>query len=225
MSIKNLSEDDRPREKFLTKGRDALSDAELLAIIMGSGNREESAVDLARRILQTYGHNWNALSEVSVADLMKFRGIGEAKAISITTALEIGRRRAMQEQPKRLQITQSSDIFEMMAPLLSDLPNEEFWVIFLNQSNKVLQKKPLSKGGISGTVVDVRLMFKMALEHYATAIIVVHNHPSGSISPSEQDLEITKKIKEAGALLDIRLLDHIIIAKNKYFSFADEGVL
>ncbi len=148
---------------------------------MGSGNREESAVDLARRILQTYGHNWNALSEVSVAALMKFRGVGEAKAISIATALEIGRRRAVQEQPKRLQITQSSDIFEMMAPLLSDLHNEEFWVIFLNQSNKVLQKKPLSKGGISGTVVDVRLMFKMALEHYATAIIVVHNHPSGML--------------------------------------------
>ena len=225
MSIKFLAEDDRPREKFLLKGKNSLSDAELLAIIMGSGNREDSAVELGRKILNSVGHNWHNLSLLQISDLMKFKGIGEAKAISISVALEIGRRRAAQEVPEKLQITNSRESYKILLPYLSDLQTEEFWAIYLNQNNRVLGKSKLSSGGINQSVVDVRILFKSALEHLATGIIIAHNHPSGNLKPSSEDLKITKQIAEAGKILNIQLLDHLIIAQNAYFSFADENLL
>lgn len=225
MSIKFLAEDDRPREKFLLKGKNALSDAELLAIIMGSGNREDSAVDLARKILESVGNNWHNLSLLQISDLTKFKGVGEAKAISIATALEIGRRRASQEVPEKIQITNSADTYKVLQPRLGDLQTEEFWVVFLNQSNRVLGKSKLSSGGINQSVVDVRILFKNALEHFATGIIIAHNHPSGNLKPSQEDLKITKQIGEGGKILNIQLIDHLIIAQNSYLSFADENLL
>lgn len=225
MSIKFLAEDDRPREKFLLKGKNSLSDAELLAIIIGSGSRDESAVDLARKILQTVGYNWHQLSRLQIADLMKFKGVGEAKAISIAAALEIGRRRATQEVPDRTQITCSKDIFTILSPFLSDLQTEEFWAIFLNQNNRILSKSQLSSGGINQSVVDVRILFKAAIDQFATALVIAHNHPSGNLKASNEDLKITKQIGEAGKILNIQLLDHIIIAQNSYYSFADENLL
>ena len=225
MSIKFLAEDDRPREKFLLKGKNALSDAELLAIIMGSGNRDDSAVELGRKILDSVGNNWHNLSLLQISELIKFKGIGEAKAISIATALEIGRRRAAQEVPDKIQITQSSDIYKVLQPFLSDLQTEEFWVIFLNQNNRLIGKSKLSSGGINQSVVDVRILFKAALDHFATGIVIAHNHPSGNLKPSQEDLKITKQITEAGILLNIQLLDHLIIAQNSFLSFADENLL
>lgn len=225
MSIKFLAEDDRPREKFLLKGKNALSDAELLAIIMGSGNRDDSAVELGRKILDSVGNNWHNLSLLQISELIKFKGIGEAKAISIATALEIGRRRAAQEVPEKIQITQSSDIYKVLQPFLSDLQTEEFWVIFLNQNNRLIGKSKLSSGGINQSVVDVRILFKAALDHFATGIVIAHNHPSGNLKPSQEDLKITKQITEAGTLLNIQLLDHLIIAQNSFLSFADENLL
>ena len=225
MSIKFLAEDDRPREKFLLKGKNSLSDAELLAIIMGSGNREDSAVELGRKILNAVGNNWHNLSLLQISDLMKFKGIGEAKAISIAVALEIGRRRAAQEVPEKVQITNSQESYKVLLPYLSDLQTEEFWAIYLNQNNRILGKSKLSSGGINQSVVDVRILFKTALEHLATGIIIAHNHPSGNLKPSSEDLKITKQIAEAGKILNIQLLDHLIIAQNSYLSFADENLL
>ncbi len=225
MSIKFLAEDDRPREKFVLKGRNSLSDAELLAIIMGSGNREDSAVELARKILDSVGNNWHNLSLLQISDLMKFKGIGEAKAISICTALEIGRRRSAQDVIEKVKIESSSDSFKILQPFLGDLQTEQFWAIFLNQNNRILGKTQLSSGGINQSVVDVRILFKTALDHFATGIVVAHNHPSGNLKPSQEDLKITKQIDEAGKLLNIQLLDHVIISQNSYFSFADESLL
>ncbi len=225
MSIKSLAEDDRPREKFLLKGKAAVSDSELLAIIMGSGNREESAVELARKILNSVENNWHRLSQLSVKDLMKFKGVGEAKAISIATALEIGSRRSQQEVLEREQISGSKDAFEILLPHLSDLSTEEFWAIFLNHQNKIIYKTCLFRGGIAGTVADIRVLFKVALEHFSTRIIVAHNHPAGSLKPCQEDIYITNKIREAGKLLEIELLDHLIIAQNKFYSFKEEGIL
>lgn len=225
MNLKSLAEDDRPREKFLLKGKSAVSDSELLAIIMGSGNRDESAVELARRILNSVENNWHRLSQLSLQDLMKFKGVGEAKAISIATALEIGNRRSQQEVIERQQITSSKDAFDILQPHLSDLSTEEFWAIFLNHQNKILYKTCLFRGGIASSVADVRVIFKTALEHFSTQIIVAHNHPAGSLKPSKEDINITQKIKEAGKLLDIDLLDHLILTQNKYYSFKDEGIL
>ncbi|MBA5245837.1 DNA repair protein RadC [Marnyiella aurantia] len=225
MSLKHLAEDDRPREKFLMKGKNALSDAELLAIIMGSGNREESAVDLARRILKSVGENWHDLSRLSIADLCKFNGVGEAKAISISAALEIGRRRAAQEVPDRKQLVSSHEAFLFLKPYLGDLQTEEFWAVFVNQNNKVLHFCQLTSGGINYSVVDVRILFKTALEQFATGIFIAHNHPSGNLRPSEEDKKITKQVVEAGKLLNVTLIDHLIINQNSYFSFSDEGIL
>lgn len=225
MSIKFLAEDDRPREKFLLKGKNSLSDSELLAIIMGSGNREETAVELARRILASVDNNWHQLSLLSVKDLMKFKGVGEVKAISIATSLEIGRRRASQELPEKPVISKSHDAYLMLKNHLSDLRTEEFWAVFLNQSNKVIHIAQLTQGGINQSVVDVRILFKTALDHFSTGIIISHNHPSGNLNPSKEDIDITKKIKEAGNMLSIQLLDHLIITQNSYLSFADEGLL
>ena len=225
MSIKFLAEDDRPREKFLLKGKNSLSDAELLAIIMGSGNREDSAVELGRKILDSVQNNWHNLSLLQISDLMKFKGIGEAKAISIATALEIGRRKASQEVPEKIQISSSSDLFKVLHPFLGDLQTEEFWAVFLNQSNRIVGKSRLSAGGINQSVVDVRILFKTALENLATGVVIAHNHPSGNLKPSQEDLKITKQICEAGKILNIQMLDHLIITQNSYLSFADENLL
>ncbi|MGN7864215.1 RadC family protein [Chryseobacterium sp.] len=225
MTIKFLAEDDRPREKLLQKGKGSLSDSELLAIIMGSGNRGESAVELARKILISVDNSWHNLSLLSVKDLMKFKGIGEVKAISITSALEIGRRKSGQEIPEKPTIGNSNDAYILLKNQLSDLRTEEFWAIFLNNSNKVIHISQLTQGGISQSVVDVRVLFKTALDHFSTGIIIAHNHPSGSLKPSREDLNITQKIKEAGNTLSIQLLDHLIITQDSYFSFSDSGLL
>lgn len=225
MSIKFLAEDDRPREKFLLKGKTSLSDSELLAIILGSGNNEDSAVELARKILASVGNNWQNLSKLSIKDLMKFKGIGEAKAISVAATLEIGRRKASQETPEKTSISSARDSYNVFSQHLSDLRTEEFWAIFLNQKNQIVYKTQISKGGISGTLVDVRVLFRIALEHFATSIIVAHNHPSGSLKPSLEDIQITKSIKNAGEILNVTLLDHLIIGDNSFLSFAEEGLL
>lgn len=225
MSIKFLAEDDRPREKFLLKGKNALSDSELLAIIMRNGSREQSAVELARSILNSVDNNWHNLSKLTTKDLMKFKGVGEVKAIEISTALEIGRRRAAQELPENVKISKSGDIFQVLHPYLADLQTEEFWAIFLNQNNKVLHKTRLTSGGISQSLVDIRILFKLALEHFSVAIIIAHNHPSGNLKPSQEDIRITKQINDAGRILNISLIDHVIITQNSYFSFADEDLL
>lgn len=225
LSIKAWAEEDRPREKLLNKGRQALSNAELIAILIGSGSREESAVELSKRILQSTQNNLNELGKTPLAELMKFKGIGEAKAITICAALELGRRRQSAIIPKRPQIKSSQDAYQVMAPLLADLPHEEFWVIFLNRANKVIQKDQISLGGVSGTVVDAKIIFKKALEQLASGIILFHNHPSGNLQPSQADINITKKLKKAGTTLDINVLDHLIISEQGFYSFADEGVL
>lgn len=224
-SIKNWSQDDQPREKLLYKGKQALSDAELVAILIGSGNREESAVALCKRILASVDNNLLELGKLSIKQLMAFRGIGEAKAISIIAALELGRRRRGEEALERKKITSSNSVFELMLPIIGELPHEEFWVIYLNNSNKVIQKKQISKGGITGTLVDVRLVLKTALELNAVGIVLTHNHPSQSLKPSTADKEITQKLNGAAKSLDIKVLDHLIITEKGYFSFADEALL
>jgi DNA repair protein RadC len=222
--ISNWSEDDKPREKLMLKGKSVLSDAELIAILIGSGSRNESAVDLSKRILASVDHNLNALGKLSIAQLMNFKGIGEAKAISIIAAMELGRRRRNEDAVELTKITSSKAVFEVMQPIIGELPHEEFWVLFLNNSNKILFKTQLSKGGMTGTMVDVRIVFKLAFEQNATAIILTHNHPSGKLQASDADIQITKKIKTAGQQLDIPVLDHIIITEKGYYSFADEGI-
>jgi DNA repair protein RadC len=224
-SIKSWAEDDRPREKLLSKGKQALSDAELIAILIGSGSRNESAVELSKRILASINNNLSTLGKLSVADLIKFKGIGEAKAISIITALELGRRRRLEEALELPKITGSKAIFDIMQPLIGELATEEFWIVYLNNSNKVLYKSQLSSGGLTGTVVDVRLVFKKAVEINSTAIILCHNHPSGNTKPSDTDIQLTKKMKLGGETLDVKVLDHIIITEKAYFSFADEGLM
>ncbi|RKR10846.1 DNA repair protein RadC [Flavobacterium sp. 90] len=222
--ISDWSEDDRPREKLMLKGIDALSDAELIAILIGSGSRNESAVDLSKRILASVD-SLNSLAKLSLSQLMNFKGIGEAKAITIVAALELGRRRRVEETVELVRITSSKLVFEIMQPIIGELPHEEFWVLFLNNSNKIISKSQLSKGGITGTVVDVRLLFKLALETGATGLILCHNHPSGNLIPSEADKQITNKIKIAGESLDVKVLDHLIITETNYYSFVDEGIL
>lgn len=224
-SIKNWNEDDRPREKLLQKGRTALSNAELVAILISSGSRNESAVSLSQRILASVGNNLLELGKLNIKDLMQFKGIGEAKAISIVAAMELGRRRRAGEALERKKITSSNSVFELMQPIIGELPHEEFWIVYLNNSNKVLQTLQLSKGGITGTLVDVRLAFKNALQFGAVGIILAHNHPSGTLKPSEADIQLTKKLKSAGESLDIKVLDHLIITEKAYFSFADETLL
>lgn len=224
-SIKNWSQDDQPREKLRDKGRTALSDAELIAILIGSGNREESAVALCKRIFASVENNLNALGKLSIQQLMTFKGIGEAKAITIAAALELGRRRRIEDALQFKKITSSRSVFEIMQPVLGDLPHEEFWILYLNNSNKVIQKNQLSKGGITGTLVDVRLVLKNALEVGATALILCHNHPSGTLKPSLADRDITQKLKSAAQSLDIKVLDHLIVTEKAYFSFADEEII
>ena len=225
VSIKNWKEDDRPREKLLSKGKNSLSDAELIAILIGSGNREESAVGLAKRILSFTSNNLNQLGKLSVNDLTQFKGIGGAKAISIITALELGRRRRLEEALERPKINSSKAVFDIMQPILGELNHEEFWVLYLNNSNKIMYKNQLSSGGITGTLVDVRMLFKKALELSSVAVILCHNHPSGSLKPSKSDIDLTKKIQQAGKSLDIKILDHLLITEKAYFSFADSKLI
>ncbi|MEL6810005.1 MAG: DNA repair protein RadC [Bacteroidota bacterium] len=224
-SIKAWNEDDRPREKLSLKGRTALSDAELIAILISSGNRNESAVGLSQRILASAQNNLNELGKMSISQLKQFNGIGDAKAVSIVAALELGRRRRWQESMERTSITSSAAVFELMQPIIGDLQHEEFWAIYVNNSNKVLQTHQLSKGGITGTIVDIRLTLKTALEIGAVGIILAHNHPSGSLQPSTADRQLTKKVKHAAQSIDIKVLDHLIITEKAYFSFADEQLL
>jgi DNA repair protein RadC len=224
-SIKYWAEDDQPREKLMLKGKATLSDAELIAILIGSGSRNESAVQLSKRILASVDNNLNALGKQSIQQLMGFKGIGEAKAISIAAAMELGRRRRDEETVDLKRITASKTVFEIMQPLIGELQHEEFWIIFLSNSNKVIYKAQLSKGGMTGTVVDVRIVFKTALEHNAVGIILVHNHPSGTLIASEQDKQVTRQLKMAGHALDIKVLDHVIVTEKSYMSFADDGIL
>ena len=224
-SIKNWSDDDKPREKLVHKGRSVLSNAELIAILIGSGTKNETAVALSKRILASTNNNLNELGKVSIKQLMKFKGIGEAKAVSIAAALEIGRRRQNEKAIVKAQILGSKAVFDLLQPLLADLPHEEFWIVYLNNSNKVIQKAQLSKGGITGTLVDVRLVIKQALELGAVSLILAHNHPSGALKPSEADKKITNKLKKASEAMDMRVLDHVIITQNKYYSFADNNLI
>lgn len=223
LKILQWAEEDRPREKLLQKGKAALSDAELIAILIGSGTVSLSAVELSKLILKEANNDLNELAKLSIKDLEKFKGIGEAKAISIVAALELGRRRKNTEGTKRDKITSSNDAYELMKPNLMDIPHEEFWIIMLNRANQVIKKILISKGGIHGTVVDPRLVFKPAFEHLATSLILVHNHPSNSLNPSQADIDLTKKLVSAGQLMDIPILDHLIFTDEGYYSFADEG--
>lgn len=225
LSIKDLSDDDKPREKLLLKGRNSLSDAELLAILIGSGSREESAIALCQRILKGTQNNLNQLAKLSVKELMTYKGIGEAKAISIVAALELGRRRKSSEGIEQRAIQSSEQAYEEFRAVLEDLPHEEFWVLLLNRANKVISKQLVGRGGISSTSADVRIILKLALDHLASGIILGHNHPSGNLKPSQADKLLTNKVKEAAQLIDIQVLDHLIIGNNAYLSFMDEGVM
>lgn len=225
LSIKKWAEDDRPREKLLQKGKHSLSDSELIAILIGSGSRNESAVELSKRILSASRNNLNELGKLSVNQLCKFKGIGPAKAVTIVAALELGRRRRLEEALEQKKITSSHSVFEIMQPVIGELPHEEFWILYLNNSNKIIEQFQISKGGITGTLVDVRITLKKALELGAVSIILVHNHPSGNLKASEADKQLTKKLKLAAESLDIKILDHLIVTEKSYLSFADEGIL
>jgi DNA repair protein RadC len=224
-TIKSWAEEDRPREKLILKGKHVLTDAELVAILISSGNAEESAVELSKRILSGLENNLNELGKQSVHDLMKFKGIGEAKAISIVAAMELGRRKKPEDKIKREQIVTSKDAVDIFQPLLGDNAHEEFWILFLNRANVVTGKHAVSSGGMTGTVVDPKMVFKAALDAKAVGIILCHNHPSGNVKPSQQDIDLTKKLAAAGKLMEISVLDHIIVAQNSYYSFADEGMM
>ncbi len=223
--ILSWAEEDRPREKLLLKGKAALSDAELIAILIGSGTVELSAVDLSKVVLQQANNNLNELAKLTVKDLTKIKGIGEAKAISIIAALELGRRRKESEFVRKPKITSSADAYEQIKPYLLDLAHEEFWILLLNRANEVIRPMQISSGGVSGTVADPKMIFKVAVEYLASAIVLVHNHPSGNRTPSQADRDLTQKLKEAGKLLDIPVLDHLIFTETTYLSFADEGIL
>ena len=225
LKITDWALEDRPREKLIEKGTASLSDAELLAILINSGTKDRSAVDVGRELLVKVNNNLNSLGKLSISDLKSLNGIGTARAVTIAAALELGRRRKLAELPDVAQIKCSKDVADIFQPILGDLPYEEFWILFLNRSNRVINRMKLSQGGVSGTVTDVRMVMKRAIEYLASGIIVCHNHPSGNLNPSESDTKITQKIKEAGTLMDIQLLDHLIITDKEYYSFADNGII
>lgn len=225
LKIQDWAEEDRPREKLLLKGRSSLTDAEILAILIGSGTITLSAVDVAKLILNGVDNDLNKLSKLTVKELQKFKGIGEAKAITIISALELGRRKMDTSASKEDKINSAKDVYQILRPHFIDLPHEEFWVLLLNRANQVLKKVQISSGGVTGTVVDAKIIFKQALEHLACGIILAHNHPSGNLQASEQDIQLTQKIKAAGILLDIQLLDHLIITNNHFLSFVEEGIM
>ena len=224
-SIKNWATEDRPREKMLAKGREALTNAELIAILIGSGNSNESAVDLSRRILKDVDNNLIMLSQLSINELIAYNGIGEAKAVSIASALELGRRRRFAEVAKQTSIKNSKDAFEYFYMHISDIEHEQFWVLLLNPVNKVIKLVKISDGGINGTSADPKRIFKIALENNATAIMLCHNHPSGNVAPSEADIAITNSMANGGKILEIKILDHIVVGIDNYFSFADSGLI
>jgi DNA repair protein RadC len=224
-AITSWAEEDRPREKMLLKGRHALTDAELIAILIGSGSVGVSAVTLAQHILARVEGNLHELGKRSITELQGFKGMGQAKAVTIAAALELGRRRQLSDLRERPRITSSRDAFNAIAPLITDLYHEEFWLLLLNRKNEVFARERLSTGGMAGTVVDIKLVFKAALDARAAAVIAIHNHPSGSLQPSQEDLQLTKRLCQAGQLLDLPLLDHLIVSERGYYSFADEGTL
>lgn len=224
LSIKQWAEEDKPREKLIKKGLFSLSDAELVALLISTGTKKLSAVDVAKLVLAEADNNLNLLGKRSINDLIKTEGIGQAKAISIIAALELGRRRKKADLQK-IKITDSTIAFEITQPLIGDLPHEEFWVLYLNRANEIIDKEAVSRGGTTGTVIDNKIILKSGIEKLANGIILAHNHPSGNIKPSQNDIQVTNKIKEAAKLIDISVLDHIIIGNNNYFSFADEGII
>jgi len=226
LGIKSWAEEDRPREKLLSKGKGSLSDAELLAILLGSGSREDTAVGLAQKILHSAGNNLNELGKCSIAELVKnFKGIGEAKAITIAAAMELGRRRQLSRIHEKPQVSCSRDAFNAIAPLLLDLPHEEFWMLLLNRANRILGREQVSQGGVAGTVVDAKIVFRRAIEGQACSIVLCHNHPSGNLSPSQADIDLTRKLKKAGETIDVLVVDHLIVGDGGYYSFADEGLI
>jgi len=225
LNIKNWAAEDKPREKMLLKGKEAISDAELIAILIGSGTGGMSAVDLAKKILSTYSNDLNELGRISIKDLMKFKGIGEAKAITILSALELGRRRQMTQVKVKPKITCSQDAYNCVYPVMEDLKHEVFKILLLNRNNRVTKIETVSVGGVAGTVVDPKIIFKKALDEQASSIILAHNHPSGNLNPSQQDIAVTKKLMEAGKTLEINILDHLIISNQGFYSFLDEGLL
>ncbi len=224
-SIKAWAEEDRPREKMMLKGKAALSDAELIAILIGSGSVEANAIVLAQRILDSVNGNLSELGRRSVKELKQFKGIGEAKGVTIAAALEIGRRRQFSDVMQKDSVTSSRDVYDVMLPQLIDLPYEEFWILLLNRANHIIGRNRISIGGVSGTVVDSKMVFKPAIEALASSIILVHNHPSGNLKPSQADIELTRKLKNAGKCLDIVVIDHIIISHTGFYSFGDENLL
>jgi len=225
LSINKWAEEDRPREKLLLKGKSALSDAELIAILLGSGTTTLSAVDVAKQILKIADNDLHNLAKLTIHDLTKVKGIGQAKAITVIGALELGRRRKNAEFQKRPKVNSSSDAYEYLKSEFTDMPHEEFWILLLKRNNEIITKRQIGKGGISGTVADPKIIFRFALEHSASGIILAHNHPSGNLKPSEADIRLTRKIKSAGEMLDITVLDHIIFTDHQYFSFSDESIM
>jgi DNA repair protein RadC len=224
-SIKNWAVEDRPREKLLSRGTESLSDAELIAILIGSGTKDVTAVELSRMILHLADNNLHELGKLNISELIKIKGIGKAKALLIMAALELGRRRNRTDVITKLKISSSKDVFNFFLPNLGDLPHEEFWILILNRSNHIVDKVRISQGGISGTVIDTRIILRSAIEKLASGLILCHNHPSGNIQPSDADKKITDKIKTAANFMEINLLDHVIIADKNFFSFADEGLI
>ena len=225
ISIKNWSEEDRPREKLMQNGKRSLTKAELIAILLGSGSRNESAVSLSKRILQNQGERLKKMAKMSLQELTKYNGIGEAKAVSVIASLELANRMQGEAILDLDQVNSSESVYKIMRPKIGDLPHEEFHLICLNNSNKVTYSNSLSSGGMTGTVVDIRMALKMAIEHNAVSMIMVHNHPSGKLQPSQADKQLTEKLKTAASYLDIKILDHVIITEDAYFSFADEGLI
>ena len=225
LNIKNWAEEDRPREKLLLKGKAALSDAELIGILIASGTKNKSAIDVAREVLNTVNNDLNALAKLTVKDLMKFTGIGQVKAITIISALELGRRKKETLPGKLAQVSNSKKVYHVIRPHLEDLKHEEFWILILNKQNQVVKKQLISSGGVDGTVADPKMIFHAALQELASSIVLIHNHPSGSLKPSQSDINLTKNLKETGNMLQIPVTDHVIYTDNGYFSFVDEGLL
>lgn len=225
VTIKSWAEEDRPREKLLLQGRRSLTDAELIAILIGSGSRNETAVELSKRILSSHRNDLDQLGRLSVQELSRFKGIGEAKAIAIIAALELGRRRKEAEVPDKIQVGNSVDVYKALLPVFADLDHEEFWIVMLNRANRITSKQLISKGGQAGTIADPKIIFNTAIQYRAASIILAHNHPSGNLKPSTADISLTNKLISAGQLLDINVLDHLIVTDKGYYSFADEGMM